>query len=670
MKKTLLFAVSVLFCVVVIGQQQITPKSDLRTHQAPGFDHLDKQAIKVVKENPQHVKPTKPANSENDSEDFVNIISIGTSANSYGYGYNGGAMSLVCVNQELNTVTNFHRMGGALDPGGFSGDLGYDISKDGGLTWTNMIEVYTANDSSGGGYFTDAARYPNHGIYNPVGNTDPNEAYVSFFASNSAGSPGNSGYGYLHGRGNIGNPDDTTSNYIPADTAAGIFPYLPEGYTLTNLGEFWAVDLNQDWSGGTVVFLEEMILNRGIWNEGIEDFEVIQSLLPCETQDAQRPVCQRVEFSPDGQVGYIAVLTDNGMVPISQERSLFPILWKTTDAGDTWTGPMPVAIAGPRGITAVHSFLSDDELAELYGAPIPDREEIEFTTAYDFDLSVDAWGNPQIAVICGITGTDAYSIVTSMSEVSGYIFTAAFLISSMDGGENFFAYELGRQKTFRGTFGDLTEDNRIQIARTHAGDKMFVSWLDTDIPGVTGNQQPDIYARGIDIVFDQVTHNNGEMVPDNVTEYSEGMWQAYFFAMGNEIFDENAVYTIPYVYQQMNPEDPAEQVQFKYIQDFYFTEEDFWVGIDEHIDPQIKISQNFPNPASHIATVNIWLNEPSVLDFKVTNLIGQKVYEIPTRKYGQGMSSVSFDVSGLPGGVYIYTVDSGESRISKRMIVE
>ena len=116
--------------------------------------------------------------------DFVTVVNIGTSANAYGYGYAGGQKSLVNTNNDLNMVTNFHRMGGVLDPGGYSGDLGYDISLDGGMTWTNMNEVYVTVNNQGGTYYTDAARYPNHGVYNPVGNTDPNNAYLTYFAPN------------------------------------------------------------------------------------------------------------------------------------------------------------------------------------------------------------------------------------------------------------------------------------------------------------------------------------------------------------------------------------------------------------------------------------------------------------------------------------------------------
>jgi len=517
-------------------------------------------------------------------------------------------------------------MGGALDPGGYSGDLGYDVSVDGGMTFTNMVECYVATDNQGGTYYADAARYPNHGVYNPAGNTDPNEAYLTFFAANLDGSNGGTWGGYSYGRAKIGDPSDTTKHLLPSHD--DFHQYIPDGFCITNLGEVWVADVNQDWSSGTVVYQGTSIMNHGIWDESgaKPDFVYEQFLIDCPTIDNSRPVLQKVEFAPDGMTGYMALIADNGEVPISANTSFFPILWKTTDGGETWSDAIPVAIAGEDGIGGVQWFLSDEELAELYEPPIPDREEIPFTTAFDFDLSVDAWGNPHIAVICGVTGSDPYSIVTATSEVTGYQFTAAFLISSTDGGQTFIGYNLGRQKTFRGAFGDLTEDNRIQISRTPGGDKML--------------------ARGVDIVAHTLTANqNGEDLPNNVTEFSEAMWQAYFFAMGNEVLENNGTYTIPYVYEDMNPEDPAEQVQFpedpaeqvqfKYIQDFAYTNADFIItGIKDHAAEALtfEVSQNFPNPAAGNTTVAVTLQENTTVSFEIVNAMGQKVYEVPAQQ--------------------------------------
>lgn len=603
--------------------------------------------------------------------DFVNIISIGTSANAYSYANAG--RSMLNVNNDLNTITNFHRMGGSLDPGGYSGDLGYDVSVDGGMTFTNQVECYIAISNAGGEYYKDAARYPNHGLYNPMGNTDPNEAYVTYFCPNLDGSNSPDSWGgYSYGRARIGDPSDTIRHLLPSHDE--FYQYVPDAFCLTNLGEFWCADVNQDWSSGTVVYQGNVIMNRGTWNDETMDWELEQFLIDAETSDNSRPTFAKVEFAPDGLVGYMAILADNGEVPVSAGYSYFPIIFKTTDGGENWSDPFAIALAGEDGIGGVQNFLSDDELGELFEPPIPDREEIAFTTAFDFDMSVDAWGNPHIAVICGVTGSDAYSIVTGVSEITGYQFTAAFLLSSTDGGETFIGYECGRQKTFRGTFGDLTEDNRVQVARDPSGTKMFVSWIDTDLPGVTDNQQPDIWCRGVDIIYHNLTLNGSfEALPDNVTEFSEGMWQAYYAVLGNEALVSGDLYTLPFTYVQMNPEDPLEEVQYKYVQDFAYTDADFvYPGIDEDLTQEVafEVTQNFPNPASGITTVSVSVEETTSLSFEVFNLMGQQVFNVPAQNYGSGVQTFTIDASNLSNGVYFYTVSSGETQVTRKMIVE
>jgi len=548
--------------------KQITAKAIANDQSSQGF------------QSNQVIKPDVPENT-----DAVSIISIGTSANAYGYGYGGGQRCLLSVNNDLNTVTNFHRMGGTLDPGGYSGDLGYDISTDGGMTWTNMVECYVCTENAGGSYYTDATRYPNHGIYNPPGNTNPNNAFVTFFAPNLDGSnSADSWGGYSYGRAKIGSPANTTKHLLSSRPTEGYYQYIPDAFTITSQNDYWVVDQNQDWSSGTMNYLEEMIVSHGVWNNALQNFELTQFLLDCPTQLANRPTNTKIEFSPDGQTGYIAVLGDNGTVPISTDLSYYPILWRTEDGGQTWSNPITVAIAGPDGIEDVQNFLSETEISELYEAPVPARDEILFSTAFDFDLSVDVDGNPVIAVVCGITGSNAggvdpYTIVSSTSSSSDYAYTCAFLLSSTNRGNegSWIGYELGRLNTFRGIWGDWTEDNRIQIARNHPGSKLFVSWLDTET--TSQNNNPNIWARGVDIVAHTLTdHFDGQDLPDNVTFGSYANNSAYFFAMGNEVLSfGNGFYTIPFTYENMTPYDPGQPVQFKYIQDFQYHIGDFTI---------------------------------------------------------------------------------------------
>jgi len=653
--------------------QHYTLKPNVKTEKARtankiGFEPTNASSLVQAK---QVVEPAAYKNT-----DFVTIVTFGSAANGYTYGYAGGQKSILFFNNDLNTVSHFHRMGGTADPGGYSGDLGYDISTDGGMTWSAMHECYVAVNNTGGTYYTDAARYPNHGIYNPAGNTDPNNAYITYFAptldgTNSAGSWG--GYGY--GRAKIGTPTDTIRHLAPSRPGDGVFQYIPDGYCVTSLGDIWVADFNQDWTSGAIVYQGTMIINHGVWDANEMDFVYTEELMDCPTIDNSRPALIQIEFSPDGMTGYICVLADNGEVPFAAGTSYFPILWKTTDAGATWSDPISVTLGGTDGIGGVLNYLSDADIAALYEPPLPAREEIPFTTAFDCDLSVDYAGNPHIAAVVGVTST-SYDIL------SAYPFTAAMDITSLDGGNTWIAYDCGSPYTFRGLFPDDTysEDNRIQITRNPSGTKMFVSWIATFLPGITDNNQPDIWTRGIDVVDHMLTvrDSSGIMLdqPINVTEFSEGMWQAFMASISDVTLESNGVNTIPMTYLSTGSTtfDPAAAVEFKYIQDFKFVENQYLqVGIKDNLQttkPAVTVGQNYPNPANGETTIAVTLKNASSVSLEVVNMTGQKIYEVPASNYSSGIHSFSFNVSTLPDGVYFYTVTTGEEKITRKMIVK
>nr|NQU92969.1 T9SS type A sorting domain-containing protein [Bacteroidota bacterium] len=668
MKKITTALFLLIFSIPAFSQSYAYPKKEYKTEKALHMNFRNSKVKIPASYNSCKHNIKLPTPNPPEGADFVNIISIGTSGNAYGYGYGGSKPVALWANPELNTITHLHRMGGNLNPNGFTGNLGYDISRDGGLTWNLMIPIYTVPEDTSGVYFLNGARQPSHAIYNPVGNINPDDAYVSF-TSGIAGEED----AYLYGRGNIGNTADTLSNILYSSPEDSIFLSVPIGYVMTRTGEIWITDFSHDWGSGSMQYLDKIAVAHGTWNNSTRQFDYALSALSHSTVCEGGPCDTKVAFAPDGQTGYIAVLTDDGSVPFSTGRSYYPVLWKTTDAGQTWEAPVSVPIAGPNGIDDVKNFLSDEELEELFGLPLPNRDSIAFTTAFDFDLHVDAWGFPHIAVVIGVNGTDAYSIVTGQSTISGYMFAAAFNLMTYDA-ENWKGYEMGRLKTFRGTFGYITTDNRIQIASNWEGTIMFTSWLDTDLPGVNDNQLPDIWCRGYDVITERTTCNEQwEELPFNVTEYSEAMWQAYFFVSSHYVFEDYCgVWTIPLSYQDMDPGNPGEPVQYKYISNFTININDFcWVSVDEkeHNLSAFQVSQNHPNPANTTTTFQITLLEPEMIGIEVFNLMGQRVLHFPVEKYSTGSHPVTIDVASLDAGVYFYSVSTVNETVSKRMIL-
>ncbi len=671
MKKLVLLSLAVGFGMLTVAQQTYNFKTQLPQLKAvqkmmTGVDPVKSGVL------PQS-GPTEQAPSGDRDVNTVTIINIGSSANAYSYGYGGGQKAIIAAIPELNMVTNFHRMGGVQDPGGYSGDLGFDISTDGGLTWDNMNEMYIATNNAGGAYFTDAGRYPNHGLWNPAGNTDLNNARMIYFAPNLDGSNSTDSWGgYSYGRVNLGDFTDTTKNLI--STHGDFYQYIPNAFDVKSDGSAYAIDINQDWSSGAVVYMSSLIVNRLVWNEGENDYDLEQELLDAPVDAATtRPSFTAVAFSADGQTGYISMLADNGTTEvIGGGLGYYPVIFKTTDGGISWSDPVGIQLAGPNGMSGIiNDLLTDEQIATLYEAPVPPRDEIPYTTAFDEDITVDANGNLHIGVVIGVVGTDAYSIVSA----SGLF--AAYDIYTTDGGTTWYAIKLGSITQLRGTWPtDYTEDNRIQITTSPDRETVFVSWIDTDMAEVEDNTRPNIFSRGIRPNAwgtADLTCSSGQPIPSNVTFLSEGMWNASFASVSNVSLYADGKYTIPMTYQPMAADvDPGTAVVYKYITNFFFTDADFCVVGTEEIAQanQAQISQNFPNPFSDETSINVSLGKGANVSVEIYNLTGQKVY---ANNYGYkpaGSFTMSIPSDNMPTGVYFYTVEAGATKATRKMIVK
>jgi hypothetical protein len=96
----------------------------------------------------------------------VNSVAIGQSGNAFGFAFT--RTTYLWADNNIKSIAFMHRM---TNPPG-TGYLAYDFSKDGGSTWQSNIQTY--DPTLEGGY---DGRYPQGAIYNPPGNTNPDEAY-------------------------------------------------------------------------------------------------------------------------------------------------------------------------------------------------------------------------------------------------------------------------------------------------------------------------------------------------------------------------------------------------------------------------------------------------------------------------------------------------------------
>jgi hypothetical protein len=379
----------------------------------------------------------------------------------------------------------------------------------------------------------------------------------------------------------------------------------------------------------------------------------------------------KVAFSPDGEVGYIVYLSNNGENTLESDGCYYPILYKTTDGGDFWDGPYNVQLGGVDGLPIVLEYLRDELIEILFDPPYPDRVDIPFTSSFEIGLSVDYNGNPHLIFSVGV-GSQEFSIYTSHTGATGCDGMVAMIHAfSPNGGEDWLANLLWLNKTFRGEFpysgGDpVSEDNRPCVASTTDGTKLFFSWIDTDVPDVGTNTQPDIYCIGYDVI------NNTYSIPYVVTQFSAA-WYSSFMATGSKyVLDQgNGTYKIPFVYQQINPFDLIDPVQFWFVDNFILTDANLGVipGQDELAAFNFSVSQNYPNPARDYAFVDVTTEHAATVKASIANLIGQTVWQGEAQKVGAGKHQIKLNTSGLKTGVYLYNIQVDSKVISKKMIV-
>jgi hypothetical protein len=88
------------------------------------------------------------------------------------------------------------------------------------------------------------------------------------------------------------------------------------------------------------------------------------------------------------------------------------------------------------------------------------------------------------------------------------------------------------------------------------------------------------------------------------------------------------------------------------------------------------LSQNYPNPFNPATVISYQLSVNSYVTLKVYDLLGREVAILVNERKDAGRYSVQWDArlrsanfGGLASGVYFYTLQAGEYRDTKRMLL-
>lgn len=81
------------------------------------------------------------------------------------------------------------------------------------------------------------------------------------------------------------------------------------------------------------------------------------------------------------------------------------------------------------------------------------------------------------------------------------------------------------------------------------------------------------------------------------------------------------------------------------------------------------LSQNYPNPFNPSTTISFQLPDESFISLKVYDAIGTEVETIAEGKYPAGVHEVIFNADNLSSGLYLYRIISGNTELTRKMMV-
>lgn len=94
-----------------------------------------------------------------------------------------------------------------------------------------------------------------------------------------------------------------------------------------------------------------------------------------------------------------------------------------------------------------------------------------------------------------------------------------------------------------------------------------------------------------------------------------------------------------------------------------------FLSVSENNNIIANVSDIFPNPSSSNAHLSLTLTQESPVKVQVYNSLGALVYTGNELKYPQGKNKISIDCSNLNSGIYLVSLNAGESKITKRLII-
>jgi len=602
-------------------------------------------------------------------------IAIGTSYNLFTVLLDG--QNQVCYNPDLNAITFAHRQNAGAAGG--SGIVSYDLSLDGGKTWDATDHKVTPSLTIATGQQSNGNRYPSGTIWNPAGNTDPaNAKFVAVGPSLHNDPVYGNGWGYEF----VGSSDleyDANSvvekYYTNADTTA----FHPYGLMTNPDGSIWYVsttwNTDADPDAVTAASYGTFYICKLTYNTttGGFDREVKQVIQPnwgmLGDNQWQIQGDYNLSFSPDGETGYfVFVTTDLDNENVGDGIGVKPVIWKSTDGGDTWTKYANVDYQSMSELmdwTLFSDANGNGTSDDTTGIRLPYMQSIDVTVDKNDDLHIFA---------------HMFSRSTNTLDSMGFGYFSGDSISTLfhfiTDGTDWDAKYVDTYGNSNGTFSTVAVSSRPQASRTPDGSEVFFTYLQSlDVnTGYTTfldtNDSPDVFGAGYSV---DTETSYKKWLTDPFINEELALTGKYFYSTLSPITIKDGgekYFELPLVAANPGLTD-SDPPQFYYVYGIGFDAADLGLvdNTKDVLSAESVSMEVVPNPASTFAQVNYELAGGGKTSVSVFNMQGNLVKQFDNGIQQAGKHSLIINAGAFTSGIYIVSLQTENGVATQKLVV-